>query len=68
MTFARRMCQFSPAIVLFVWALVGITGLEDEAVTAMFRVLFGLTLILHIRMEWNARRNGNGRRSPRVGH
>lgn len=54
----KRVCQFSPAIVVFVWAFVAAADIETPAITAAFRVLFAITLVIHIRWEWHARRNG----------
>lgn len=52
----KRLCQFSPAVVVGVWAVVGLAGLDSTVVTALFRTLFAITLALHIRWEWNDRR------------
>lgn len=55
MMFAK-VCQFSAPIVLIAWAIVGASSAETQTITALFRVLFSVTLALHIRQEWNGRR------------
>lgn len=53
----RYVCLYSPAIILFVWAVFIISGIEGNALTALGRVLLGIALAVHIRQELHDRKS-----------
>lgn len=52
----RYVCLYSPMIVLFLWAVFILLGLDSHGMTALGRVLLGVTLGIHIRQELHDRR------------
>lgn len=52
----RYVCLYSPAIVLFAWAVLVLLGFDSHGVTALGRVLLGISLAIHIRQELHDRR------------
>jgi hypothetical protein len=56
MMLKRRFCQFSPAIVVMLWAVCVALDLDTQGARVVFLVTFAVTLALHI--AWELRIHG----------